>query len=61
MKKTKFRYLLIICASLLCLGMTIFGLQAPADSDASFRSRLERPEQLVNQAVGIIEDSLRRK
>jgi hypothetical protein len=61
MKKSKLRYPLIVAASLLCLGLTIFALQTPPQNSPPSAPRLERPVELVDQAVGMIEDSLRQQ
>lgn len=59
MQKSKLRYPLIVAASLLCLGLTIFILQSPSVSEQPAAPKLERPTELVDQAVGMTEDTLR--
>jgi len=47
MKKSKLRYPLIVAASLLCLGLTIFALQSPPAHEQPSVPKLERPTELV--------------
>ncbi len=49
MKKSqlRFRYPLIVAASLLCLGLTIFTLRSPPLGEQPSALPLERPAELV--------------
>lgn len=58
MKKLKLRYILIIIASLLCLGATFFALQAP-QQEASLSSDLPTVSEKLENAVSMIGDSLK--
>lgn len=61
MKSAKLRYFLIVCASLLCLGTTIYVLQTPPETSEVRQSQEVRVRSVpLEQAVGMLEDSLRR-